>query len=474
MKRNILLLLSLLSVLSYGQAQDCDFDQSYTVNAPSGLKMRKGPTVNSEVETYVFFDSIVEACSQSFGSATFEEITGDWIYVRYKDHQGYMFDGFLQPLTQNTLLAPINDSVVLDTLLPIDNGTIAIDSSFAEAIVDSLFASPDTNDVAEPLWTWERTERDNLPATGRLDSKQIQDLAVALRHEDLRMDSLIGFLHKLPTIGSQDSVIAWIDAGMPEVEGGGVIPRRRTTSEAATPSETTPRTQTRLNTPPPIQVQMATEALNYCGDISDLDPSMNWYGVFPDERMGNYHIQRVDLEILVSRTRLGSSMEYDIRNSTGEVSHFLFGINRRLDTVKPYQLRPDRFFQTPGKLFPGQQLETYAYYNRPSASNVFISATGRVIEVGVCPVIEDYALKINTQGPTGEIIQNITPLFETMGECGMPEVYWFGDLNQDNYPEIIYVAATQNKNQFTLLMSNVNLPAGLYEVGSTWTLERCD
>lgn len=462
MKRIFSVLFLVTSALSFGQAQDCEFVHTYTVNAPSGLKMRKAPTVSSEVETYVMFESIVDGCAVSFGSVTFEEITGNWIYVRYKEHQGYMFDGFLKKVSE-----PVNIPPVLDSL-EIDSTTIIT----PVVTIDTLQIPHASQTPSEPLWTWERTERDNMPATGRLDSKQIQALAVALRHNDLRMDSLIGFLHKLPTLGSQDSVIAWVDAGMPEV---GRTSRSTRSSQTNTPQTDQPveRIQT-PNTPPPFSVQMATEALNYCGDISELDPSMNWYGVFADERMGNYHLQRVDLEILISKTRLGNSMEYDIRNSSGEVSHFLFGINRRLDTVKPYQLAPDRFFMNPGNLFPGQQLQAYAYYNRPSASNVFISATGRVIEVGACPVIEDYALKINTQGPRGEILQDITPLFETLGECGMPEIYWFGDLNQDNYPELVYVSATRNKNQFTLFMSNVNLASGLYEVGSTWTLERCE
>lgn len=462
MKRLFTLLIAFTSFLASAQVQECEFTDTYSISAPSGMKMRTSPTVASEVVTYVMFDSIVEGCIQSFGEATFEEISGHWVYVRYKGKTGYMFDGFLKKH---------ND--IAQVPLERQDSTVQIDSVLAR--VDSTSFPSDTVVIAqvpeEPLWTWKKTERDEIPATGRLDSKQIQDLAAALRHQDLRMDSLIGFLHQLPTLGSQDSVIAWIAADMPEV-GKSKTPSRTVSTTVTEPIEAPGSTEASL--PPAVYIQMATEALNYCGDITELDPSMNWYGVFPNDQMGSYELKRVDLEILVSRTRLGSSMEYDIRNSTEEASHFLFGINRRLDTVRPFQLAPNRFFMTSSKLFPGQQLETYANYNRPSAANVFISATGRVIEVGACPVIEDYALKINTQGPSGEIIQDITPLFESLGECGMPEIYWFGDLNQDNYPELIYVSATENKNVFTLLMSNVNLRSSLYEVGSTWTLEKCE
>ncbi|NVK26445.1 MAG: hypothetical protein HWE14_00305 [Flavobacteriia bacterium] len=455
MKKLLTLFLLSASVLSFAQV-DCEYTRTYIIAAESGMKMRSEPKAGTPVVTYVMHDSVVTACEETFGAATFEEIDGHWRRVNYKGNEGYMFDGFLTridtpttPPLDTTALASVVDSVLNDS---------------------ALAQMPEVETVPEaPPFIWERTERDEIPSGGRLDQAQIRGLASALRKYDLRMDSLIGFLHKLPTKGSQDSVIAWIDAGMP---GGKRV--SAPTVAVTTPTRPAQEEKPKEQGPPPIEMQMATEAYNYCGDIGTLDPSMNWYAVLPNEQMGNYRIKRVNLEILVSRSRLGNGgMEFDIRNSSGEVSHFMFGINRRLDTTRPYQLAPDRFYIAPSKLYPGQQLQTYAYYNQPSAANVFVSATGKVIEVGACPVIEDYTLKVNTQGPRDEIVQDITPLFPSMGECGLPDMYWFGDLNGDNYPELIYVSPEENKNVFTMLMSNVNLETGLYELASTWTIEKC-
>lgn len=475
MKHTILLLLFFVAGYSSHAQENCEFVHKYTIAAESGMKMRSQPTTNSTVVTYVMADSIVEVCAESFGEATIEDTTAHWRKVNYKGAVGYMFDGFLAPLHQ-VLPAPVLDSTEMavssldSTLTSIDSTQTQVDSTLSHlssTTEDTTAVQPLT--PAEPAWTWVRTERDSIPSTGRLDRVQIRTLATALRGKDLKMDSLIGVLHKLPTKGKQDSVIAWIDAGMP----GGIV-------VAATPAELVrPATATPTTTPvkpvgpPPYQIQLATEAYNFCGDIGTLDPSLNWYGLFPDEYMGNYRIKRVDLEIVVSKTKLGNSMEFDIRNSSGQVAHFLFGVNRSLDTNKIYQLAPDYFATVSPKLFPGQQIQAFAQYDRPSAANVFISATGSVIEVGACPVIENYSMKINSQGPYGEINQNITELFPSLGECGMPDLYWFGDLNGDNYPELLFVAPDKNKNEFTLLLSNVNLEEGLYELGSTWTLESC-
>ncbi len=463
MKPMFAFLFLVFSTFSFGQG-DCTFSLQYRIAAESGMKMRSQPQAGTPVVTYVMHDSIVTACATTFGAGTFEDIDGYWRKVYYKGKVGYMFDGFLEAIGKPEIdtTRSIIDSNSVDSSIAV---TEAIDTALRvnESSIDSnTVPSPPT----EPVFVWERTERDDIPSTGRLDQKQITGLATALRGKDLRMDSLIGFLHRLPTKGSQDSVIAWIDAGMP-----GDI---QSTSPSTVPTNNpVVATKTEVG-PPPLAMQIATEAFNYCGEIGQIDPSMNWYGIFPDEVRGGYYLKRVRLEILLSQTKLGSGMEFDIRNNRDAVSHFMFGINRAVDTTKAYQLNVDRFLVSSAQLFPGQQIMTYAYNNRPSAANVYLSATGRVVEVGACPVIEDYALKINTQGPRDQIVQDITPLFSTLGECGMPDIYWFGDLNGDNYPELIFVSAEENKNEFTLLMTNTELETELYELGATWTLKKCE
>lgn len=467
---------------------ECTFEVKYSINAPSGMKMRSAPQVGADVVAYVMFDSIVEACTNQFAPLSItdngKQIDGYWRKVKYKEKVGYMFDGYLTLIQPNVI--PQTDSLVdADSTIAIDSISLGSDSTLSDSAFvgttdelleagvgfDKYHGEEEFEELPEePPFVWQRTKRDSIPSAGRLDPTQIRALASALRVVELPMDSLIAVLHELPTKGSQDSLIAWVNAGMP-----GGIPSQTVHETVATdaPDSNPTRTQEKQG-PAPIRFQMATEAYNYCGDINALDPSMNWYGLFPDDLNDGYQMRRVDLEIVVSKNKLGNGpMEFDIRNSTGDYAHFLFAINRLIDTSTFYQLSPERFNRIPPTLYPGQQMEAFARYNRPSAANVFISATGSVVEVGACPVIEGYQIRINTQGPYGEIQQNLTPLFTSLGKCGLPEMYWFGDLNGDNYPELVYVSPEKNKNTFTLFVSNVNLPEGLYEVGSVWTLQSC-
>lgn len=98
MQRGLLFFFLLVSLFSAAQpTQDCEPDVVYAVIAPSGLRMRSKPSTQSAVVVTVPYDSLVIACTETFGAFNTKDAKGYWRFVQYKEHQGFMFDGYLIP-----------------------------------------------------------------------------------------------------------------------------------------------------------------------------------------------------------------------------------------------------------------------------------------------------------------------------------------------------------------------------------------
>lgn len=98
MQRGLLFFFLLASLFSAAQpTQDCEPDVVYAVIAPSGLRMRSKPTTQSAVVVTVPYDSLVIACTETFGAFNTKDAKGYWRFVQYKEYQGFMFDGYLIP-----------------------------------------------------------------------------------------------------------------------------------------------------------------------------------------------------------------------------------------------------------------------------------------------------------------------------------------------------------------------------------------
>lgn len=218
----------------------------------------------------------------------------------------------------------------------------------------------------------------------------------------------------------------------------------------------------------PRQFQFLTEAYNYCGDVEKIDPGLLWYGIYPaDAEQGEvyYRIQPVELEVVLSRSKVGDSgMEFDIQTDRDERSIFLIGTNRLLghDTLS-IEDNDQQLRYTGRRIFPGQQL---SLGNGKDALK--LSATGSVTKPGDCPELKNYKLSVSQ----GENSQDLTKLL-TMGDCGMPEIFWYGDLSGDGTPEIIFVSQFEEKNNFTLLLSREPKKGQLLRTEAEWIVEKC-
>lgn len=109
------------------QAQDCAWTDA-TVNAPSGLILRKAPG-SGFVHLIPAGDTIQFCANQTFGTLEYEGITGYWRKVRYADKEGYSFDGFLKVLRPG----PPSDSLVQASRNLIANSNLLLGDSIPEA-----------------------------------------------------------------------------------------------------------------------------------------------------------------------------------------------------------------------------------------------------------------------------------------------------------------------------------------------------
>ena len=224
-----------------------------------------------------------------------------------------------------------------------------------------------------------------------------------------------------------------------------------------------------------ISYNLLTEAYNYCGDVQSIDPGLLWYGIYPKDEKENgnsYRIKSVEVNVLLSKQKLGKGLEFDIQTTEDERSIFLIGLNSPLAAAKGAEIYDNseilRFNNR--KVYPGQQWRL----TQEGEAGIFLSATGSVETAGPCPDLENYKLVLKGEKYFLPVEQDITKELVVNGQCGMPEIYWYGDLNGDSVPEIIFVSVYDEKNQFTLFVSDPKLDNVLVRKETEWIISNCD
>lgn len=221
------------------------------------------------------------------------------------------------------------------------------------------------------------------------------------------------------------------------------------------------------------KIQLATEVLNFCGDIAQLDPGLLWYGMYFNEETQRYVLRPIQMELVVSKYKLGNKMEFDIRTGNDESAAFLVGSNQKLSTGEIVDLSQDFWQFSPRMLFPGQRIEIYPSIPGKGPDNLKIQALGSILSAGDCPEIADYKIIITGKKGVVEYTQNLSEQMNSLDRCAIPEIYWFGDLNQDNKPDLILVTQGENQSEFTLFLSVTEEGPVLLQKSSTWTVEKC-
>lgn len=349
----VLLLLALLAFSSYAQ-MDCSQRIECRIIAPSGMRMRAKPSLKAQVVTSVPYDSLLQACQETFGTMTYEDNTGFWRKVEYHGKVGYMFDGFLE----------------------------------IKGLIEPEFNYDTTSTVSEEA--------------------------------------------------------------APAEEGD--APVAETTKSSA--------------------YHLMTETYNYCGDVTKIDPGLLWYGFYPPDpnKKGQYvTIKQTEVNVVLSKTKVGKGLEFDIETSESDRSIFLIGLNRPLEARSiNIEDHSEQLRYAGRKVFPGQEL-VLGKTEKP----ITLTATGSVESSGPCPELSNYKLMLKGEKYFLPVEQNLTEEIIYTGQCGMPEIYWYGDFTGDGVPEIIFVSVYKEKNHFTLFISDPKQDNILVRKEAEWIIDKC-
>jgi hypothetical protein len=414
--KKLILFFTLVPVLLFSQyTENCIPDNLYQVSTASGVKIRKGPGQHNDVVAYVPTKQYVLACDELSTPATFEGKNGNWRRVRFKSKYGYLFDGFITKAKSNLIL---NDSAWTVAEMPdvqqiIDTAQTRTDSIvIPEKPIDSLNTIP----FVAPL------DIDD-PSQDTLQPETIAPLAVTT-------DSII---EKAVIKEEEEKVIA-----------------------------------------PPADYIFAVETFNYCGEITHLDPGIRWYGIYYDDDMKVYRNTRIELEVMRSKYALGTGLEFDIKSESSITPHFMIGTKSKLDTTIEIAFNNSYFKNRPRSLFPGQSINIYSTEPIHDIYNFTLFATGNVTDVGICPVMENYQMKLTGEINDSLTVQDLTADIPYFGKCGMPSIYWFGDFNKDNYPDFILASQSKEKTTFVLFVSDIRANGKLVRKAGEWSYEKCD
>ncbi len=215
-----------------------------------------------------------------------------------------------------------------------------------------------------------------------------------------------------------------------------------------------------------------TEVYNYCGDIRDIDPGLLWYGIYPEDekgRSGNYHIKQVEIIVVKSKYNVGKNLEFDIITDNKERSIFLFGVNKPLELKKITIKDQGKLLRyRENRVFPGQQVVLTEGQNP-----IKLSAMGTVQSISPCPDLESYKLILSGDKYLSAIRQNLMEEIVYPGQCGMPEIYWYGDLTGDGVPEMILVSVYDERNYFNFFVSDPSKDNFLVRKQAEWIIDKC-
>lgn len=206
--------------------------------------------------------------------------------------------------------------------------------------------------------------------------------------------------------------------------------------------------------------QLMTETYNYLGDVSRVDLSLVWYGIF--QTGDAWTLLPVTPRVVLSQFQGKSGMEFDLLHNRSEGSQFMFGSPVMLDSgiVGSVDDRPLRFM-------PGSSRDLKRKRSDPSWT---LGALGAAQGFGDCPPMTNYQLMVSGQLDDRDMIttQDITlDVVDSHYTCP-PELYWYGDLMGDGLPDAILMQQIPNGLRLVLFLSDIAAPGDLWRRAADW------
>jgi hypothetical protein len=210
-------------------------------------------------------------------------------------------------------------------------------------------------------------------------------------------------------------------------------------------------------------LQLLLETYNYCGDVKDIEIATHWWWAFIPSDNGII-ATKTNINIKLSENRLSSQYEFDISTDLNERSVFIIGYPVDIIDEDPTPIEnPEVRLQNMGrKILPGN--------NFALNEHVSLFALGNVVDVhDDCPDIKDYKLfaKIDS-----EKINLLDLIPKKPNHCVIPDLYFYGDINGNGIPEMIFVFSNENENIFYLL--GVEAKSKSYKLQGVFEMKHCD
>lgn len=460
----------LLSLFVYGAAAQ---QNAYTVIAPSGLNVRAQPNLESRIVFRLSFLDTLENVSERLNEQIIDETPGHWRMVTLRHGlKGYCWDGFLRPLDEEISASDVLEKIpeLMDTIaevpeniyesaerLPLpaptesskDTLSLSVDSTYspekktkieerALTFQDTLIEPEEVHESALEIIVLDSPTSTNFP-----DSLVSVDFVEIDQSEDTLI--LIARVDSNEVYEQTEELIELEDSERTSIEDDSSI------------AESPPAKSVSVNT----DAQLLLETYNYCGDASSINLNLNWWSFVPE---GEFIIpKKTDVQILLSRNRLGEGYEFDLISDLEARSMFMLGFthpNKKLPSRIP---NPEFILrQTGRKILPGKSI------NLGQSTKIF--AIGNVTGFsGECPQIDNYKLLVQF---ADEPVFDLLSLLPKNEDCSIPDLYFYGDLSGDSRPEFIFVYNGENENTFYILWS-VDL-TNEYRLASVFTMKNCN
>jgi len=135
MKKILLILILTLMTNLYA------VDNTKYVTAPSGLRLRENPDINSKVILTIPCNEKIEIIEEKNGIVTFEKVTGKWTKIKYQKNIGWVFGGFLGNISSSRIISITSSGI----------GPLKMGDSFDKFVT---FLKPDKTIINEDgTWT---------------------------------------------------------------------------------------------------------------------------------------------------------------------------------------------------------------------------------------------------------------------------------------------------------------------------------
>lgn len=161
---------------------------------------------------------------------------------------------------------------------------------------------------------------------------------------------------------------------------------------------------------------------------------LNWYGIYP-EKDGEY-IEKINVNLEYS---LDSEMDDNLKISTNkeERARIIIGTNENIETGRvgiPLGSFSDRVIMN-------DQILPIPIYQKDCSINTeyLLFASNWKDQISTC-YVEKYSLRFCKQPLYQQInyLHTFEGLVERLGECNIPKLFWFGDVNGDEIPDFIF------------------------------------